>query len=606
MTPSVWWREAGKIKPSQRLHKENIVLCDYPEKISILIVSAVLKLVTGPYAMLERSENLSKPESASNLRSLLIVVCMLALPACGIGSATDEEASANTGGATTEQQNSAPTANAGEDQVVNVGTEVTLNGSGSVDPDGDSLSYAWSLESQPTGSQASLSAASASTTTFTADIAGKYVVQLEVSDGTATSEPDPVTVTAESANAAPIANAGEDQNVVTGATVILDGSASSDADGDLITYSWTLSATPQDSVATLSDSNVVNPTFVADLDGSYLVDLVVADSEEQSETNTVTIVAETANSTPVANAGADQNVQTNSLVVLDGSASSDADNDGLTYRWTIDNFPEGSGAQLDDDSAISPSFTADMAGAYSISLVVNDGIEDSAPDSVMVVAASVNSAPVADAGQDQEVLVGDEVTLDGSPSSDADGDELVYTWVFSSIPEDSTSILSDADAQVAIFSADKQGVYVVKLTVDDGELTSEPDTVSVTAVNSEPGLRLYETDAAFGDEELSWPYSSSRRVTVFTEQSECTLASFRLRAVGQSFTIANVSSTSFSTARVSFSGLEESQLISAGESLSFSLISSLTTGTVTMDYSFEVVETGDTFLVSGYVRCSRQ
>lgn len=539
------------------------------------------------------------------MRALFIVVITLGLHACGIGSGTEDGSTSISAEVdSAEQPNNAPSVNAGDDQIVDVGDVVTISASGTTDADGDELAYAWSIESRPIGSEASLADAAAEATTFTADIVGEYVVQLQVSDATEAGEPDSVMITAEASNVAPVANAGQDQNVFTGEVVTLDGSVSNDADDDLITYSWTLASIPQDSSATLSDSEIVNPTFIADVEGQYSADLIVADAEKQSPSDTVVIMAATANSAPMANAGSDQNVAINSLVVLDGSASSDADDDGLIYNWNINDLPENSEAQLDDSTAASPSFTADVAGSYSINLVVNDGIVDSAPDAVLVVAATLNSAPIANAGEDLDVFVGGEVTLDGSASNDADADPLTYGWIFSSIPDGSASELLTANQQIATFTADSSGVYVVKLTVNDGELSSEPDTVSVVALESDSALSLFETDATLGSQILAWPYSSTRSFTIIADQFDCTLASFGLRAVGQDFTIVNVNAASFSTATVSFAGLAESQVISGGDGVSFSLISSPTQGTVSMDYSFEVLETGDTFAISGYVNCS--
>ncbi|WP_281560768.1 PKD domain-containing protein [Thalassomonas sp. RHCl1] len=99
----------------------------------------------------------------------------------------------------------------------------------------------------------------------------------------------------------------------------------------------------------------------------------------------------TTNNAPVANAGADQNVTTGDSVNLSGSQSSDADGDSLTYSWSFSSVPGGSSASLSTDSASNTSFTADLAGSYTLSLVVNDGTVSSSADSVTIIAAADNS-----------------------------------------------------------------------------------------------------------------------------------------------------------------------------------------------------------------------
>jgi len=136
------------------------------------------------------------------------------------------------------------------------------------------------------------------------DLPGTYVAQLMVHDGQLDSAPDTVVITTE--NTRPMANAGPDQTVVVGTTVHLDGSKSSDVDGDRLTLRWALTAVPSGSTATLSDPTLVNPTFAVDKAGTYLVRLIVNDGTLDSAPATVTIT--TTNSRPVANAGPDQTV----------------------------------------------------------------------------------------------------------------------------------------------------------------------------------------------------------------------------------------------------------------------------------------------------------
>ena len=100
-------------------------------------------------------------------------------------------------------------------------------------------------------------------------------------------------------NSPPVANAGPDQAVFVGATVFLDGSGSSDVDGDPITYSWSLISIPSGSGTTLLNPTTVNPTFVADRPGSYVVQLIVNDGVGSSAPDTVTISASISAATSV-------------------------------------------------------------------------------------------------------------------------------------------------------------------------------------------------------------------------------------------------------------------------------------------------------------------
>jgi hypothetical protein len=388
--------------------------------------------------------------------------------------------------ATALQVNRAPQANAGVDQNVPVGAVVTLDASASLDPDSDQLTYAWSMQ-KPAGSAAALSSATALRPTFVADAAGTYVVQLVVSDGTLTSSPDSVTINATAGNSAPTANAGPDQRVLVGAEVQLAGENSSDADGDLLTFAWTISSKPVGSKAELDSIDDPGPTFVADVAGDYVLSLIVRDSKGlDSAADSVTVTAVVGNAIPVADAGLDKATVVGTAVTLDGSQSSDANADPLTYSWNWQSKPVDSQADLVGSSTVAPVFTPDVPGDYVISLVVWDGQAFSTPDNVVVTVyeANVNIAPVANAGVRQRVAVGTTVQLDGGGSYDPNGTAVTYAWRFKSLPrQPSDATLFGADTKEPTFVADVRGNYVIELVVSDGELTSAPASVLIQARN---------------------------------------------------------------------------------------------------------------------------
>src|SRR5450631_1299223 len=274
----------------------------------------------------------------------------------------------------------APTANPGPNQLVSTGTIVQLDGSGSTDLNGLMLSFQWMLTSIPTGSAATLSSATAIRPVFTVDLPGTYIAQLIVSDSNLSSAPAQVIVSTTAIP--PVANAGPAQSISPGALVSLNGSASTDPNGLPLSYAWSLIAVPQGSQASLQNANTATPSFTADLPGNYVVQLIVSDSDYSSAPATVLI--STGDLPPIANAGSSVSVSPGTVVNLNGGNSSDPQGLPLTYSWTFTSIPSGSAAVLNNPTSVTPNFTADLSGLYIVQLIVNDGVQSSLPETVVI------------------------------------------------------------------------------------------------------------------------------------------------------------------------------------------------------------------------------
>ena len=445
----------------------------------------------------------------------------------------------------TVRNNTAPTANAGPNQTVFEGAAVTLDGSGSSDPEGQALTYAWT---QTSGTTVALSDATTASPTFTApSVTGRNKrlrFELTVDDGTHQSS-DRVRVTVRD-NTAPTADAGADQTVFEGASATLDGSGSSDPEGQALTYAWT-----QTSGATvaLSDATAASPTFTApsvSADGTLTFSLTVSDGTHASAADAVNVTVRN-NTAPRAYAGPNRTAFEGDAVTLDGSGSSDPEGQALTYAWTQ---TSGAAVTLSDATAASPTFTAPSVSGTDrlrFKLTVDDGTHQSS-DRVRVTVRD-NTAPTADAGADQTVFEGDAVALDGSGSSDPEGQALTYAWTQTS---GTTVALSDATAASPTFTAPSvsaDGTLTFSLTVSDGTYTST-DAADVTVrnnteptANAGPNQTVFEGDAVALDGSGSSDPEGQALTYAWTQTSGATVTLSDATAASPTFTAPSVAGT---------------------------------------------------------------
>jgi hypothetical protein len=295
-------------------------------------------------------------------------------------------------------------------------------------------------------------------------------------------------------NNRPVADAGDDAAVPAGQVVPLQGCGSYDPDGDQITFAWSFDHVPNGSLLGNPDKNPFpenyttscDTSFIPDTVGTYVVKVVVSDNRGAVSAPDYAVITVEGGSKPIANAGVNQSGPIGTTFTLDGTGSSDSTDRPLTYAWAMTNKPAGSAAALTDETTIAPTFTADVAGLYTVALVVDNGVLLSEPDTVNVTATIVDpQAPIADAGAD---VTGEDCTaipLNGSASSDPDGSALVYSWALQTKPANSRATndaIANRGAVITTFYPDVAGDYTVSLAVYDGKSWSVPDVMAIHVI----------------------------------------------------------------------------------------------------------------------------
>ena len=416
-----------------------------------------------------------------------------------------------------EAPNLPPVANAGPDQVVVSGDTVTLNGSASSDRDG-TITYSWKRVSWTSGSSVRLNNPNTAYPSFTAILPADlttvtHVFKLTVTDDDGAVDQDRVTITVESPeppNLPPIANAGPDQVVVPGDTVILNGSSSSDRDGT-ITYSWRQVQGPSGNWVRLNDPNTAYPSFTAILPAdsttaTHVFILTVTDDDGVVDEDRVTITVEAPeaqNLPPVSNAGPDQVVVSGDTVTLNGSGSSDTDGTIASWSWRRTGGTPGRSVVMTDANTARPRFTTDILPAdaddvihgFTLTVTDNNGAIDTDWVWITVNAAEdPNLPPIANAGPNQRVVSGVFVQLDGRNSSDNDGEIASWFWQRTGGSPDRKPIyITNANTARPHFKIDtlrvgsKDILHGFTLTVTDNNGAVDTDTVWIIVRAPVPG-----------------------------------------------------------------------------------------------------------------------
>jgi PKD repeat protein len=350
-----------------------------------------------------------------------------------------------------------PVAEAGFDQAADEDEVIAFDGSASSD-ENELYNYTWDM-----GNGDFVYGANPM---YSYDNLGTYIVTLTVRDIANNTATDTITVYIN--NLAPGAEAGGDQIVDEGDTVLFDGSGSTDTSSDTpsLLYTWYF---PDGSVLFGSTVNYVFPD-----DGNYTVTLVVQDDNGYSDSDGLTVQVN--NVAPVADIGGPYFAGEGSAVSLAGSAVDPGD-DVLTFDW---DFDDSDGITYTDASGEAPTWiwTDDWSGTIYLKVTDDDGGQNTDSTTVSI----FNIAPTAHTGGPYSGDEGAQITLAGT-ADDPGADILAFEWDL-----DNDGLYDEATGDAPLWTWSDDGVFIIGLRVtdDDGGVHTNSSTVTVFNVAPVP------------------------------------------------------------------------------------------------------------------------
>ncbi|HOZ21535.1 MAG TPA: PKD domain-containing protein [bacterium] len=353
--------------------------------------------------------------------------------------------------------NHAPIAHAGKN-IHSCDKTLLLDGGNSVDPDGDPLSYSWDFGD---------GSAPLSGVRVLHDYArgGTYPVILTVDDGLGLKNSRHSSSITARIDEPPVADAGPNETYCSGEVIIFNASGSKDPENGLLKYEWDFGDG--------AHAEGLNPTRIFKQDGTYLVTLTVTDDSGLPCNTSVATKAIRIIESPVAIAGPDQEVCTNTQVAFDGSASRDFDGVVNSYFWDFGDGTTGGGA--------APGHTYKKAGIYRAVLTITGDLRgdcDNTDTDELII--TVHDAPLAQIACPEIAPVQQPVSFDGSASTNKGQALSDYLWDFGDGAGGSGVRVTHTYA--------KSGRYLVKLTVSTGGtgLCNISTTLKMITINDQP------------------------------------------------------------------------------------------------------------------------
>jgi gliding motility-associated-like protein len=382
------------------------------------------------------------------------------------------------------ETNQNPIANAGNDISLVLPISITNLIGNASDPDGEIINYQWIQLMGPT--TATIENDTQANATVRDLVEGVYTFKFLVTDDKEAIDEDQVDVSvfAENTNIAPIANAGEDVDLYLPTNSINIYGAGSDDDGTIANYSWNKVSGPSSVILTNQQAPTLNVSNL--ISGIYEFRLSVIDNDGASTADMMRlrVFPETTNQSPTVNAGSDKSISitTDSLSIL--ANASDPDGNIVSYLWSKTSGPA---VTLKNSTTSKLTIIDFIEGIYNfrISVTDNDGAVNFDEIKVNVLAADVNSPPIANAGNDLTIkLPTDTITIHGT-GTDLEGPINTFYWEQISGP--TASLKNESSESLKVLDL-KEGTYSFSLEVTDSDGATARDNMTLFVLSNEINL----------------------------------------------------------------------------------------------------------------------